>query len=80
MDEKTTAAWTQLLTEVVKYQPKEPDRLLEDEEILDFGQTRVQVLHTPGHTAGHLSFHFLDERRDFSGRFGSGEIRPLLWR
>ncbi len=62
MDEKTTATWTQLLTEVVKYQPKEPDRLLEDEEILDFGQTRVQVLHTPGHTAGHLSFHFLDER------------------
>jgi len=62
MDEKTTAVWTQLLTEVVKYQPKEPDRLLEDEEILEFGQTRVQVLHTPGHTAGHLSFHFSDER------------------
>jgi hypothetical protein len=34
--------------------------LIEDEEILDFGQTRVQVLHTPGHTAEHLSFHFLD--------------------
>jgi glyoxylase-like metal-dependent hydrolase (beta-lactamase superfamily II) len=62
MDEKTTAAWAQFLTEVLKYQPKEPDRLLEDEEILEFGQTRVQVLHTPGHTAGHLSFHFLDER------------------
>ena len=62
MDKKTLAAWTQFLTEVVRYQPKEPDRLLEDEEILDFGQTRVQVLHTPGHTAGHLSFHFLDER------------------
>ena len=62
MDEKTDAAWTEFLTEVVKYQPKEPDRLLEDEEILEFGQTRVQVLHTPGHTAGHLSFHFLDER------------------
>jgi len=62
MDQKTIAAWTQLLTEVVKFQPKEPDRLLEDQEILDFGQTRVQVLHTPGHSAGHLSFHFLDER------------------
>ncbi|MGD9262093.1 MAG: MBL fold metallo-hydrolase [Desulfobacterales bacterium] len=61
MDKKTLATWTQFLTEVVKYQPKEPDRLLEDEEILDFGQTRVQVLHTPGHTAGHLAFHFLDE-------------------
>lgn len=62
MDEKTKATWHQLLTEVLRYQPKEPDRLLEDEEILDFGHTRVQVLHTPGHTAGHLSFHFLDER------------------
>ena len=62
MDQKTTAAWSQFLIEVVKYQPREPDRLIEDEEILNFGQTRVQVLHTPGHTAGHLSFHFLDER------------------
>jgi glyoxylase-like metal-dependent hydrolase (beta-lactamase superfamily II) len=62
MDEKTAAAWVQFLTEVVKFQPTEPDRLLEDEEIIEFGQTRVQVLHTPGHTAGHLSFHFLDER------------------
>jgi glyoxylase-like metal-dependent hydrolase (beta-lactamase superfamily II) len=62
MDEKTAAVWAQLLTEVVNFQPKEPDRLLEDGEILEFGHTRVQVLHTPGHTAGHLSFHFLDER------------------
>ncbi len=62
MDEKTTAAWAHFLTEVVKYRPKEPDRLLEDQEIIDFGHTRVQVLHTPGHTAGHLSFHFLDEK------------------
>jgi len=65
MDPKTMAVWAQLLTDVVKFQPKEPDRLLEDEEILDFGQTRVQVLHTPGHTAGHLSFHFLDESAIF---------------
>ena len=62
VDEKTKAAWSQLLTEVVRYQPREPDRLLEDKEILDFGQTRVQVLPTPGHTPGHLSFHFLDEK------------------
>ena len=62
MDEKTAAAWVQFLTEVVKFQPGEPDRMLEDGEILEFGQTRVQVLHTPGHTAGHLSFHFIDER------------------
>jgi glyoxylase-like metal-dependent hydrolase (beta-lactamase superfamily II) len=62
VDEKSQAAWSQFFTEIVKYQPREPDRLLEDEEILDFGQTRVRVLHTPGHSPGHLSFHFLDEK------------------
>ena len=65
VDEKTKAAWSKFLTEVAKYKPKEPDRFLEDEEILDFGQTRVQVLHTPGHSPGHLSFHFLDEKAIF---------------
>jgi len=62
VDEKTKADWSQFLTEVVKLQPREPDRLLEDGEILDFGHTRARVLHTPGHTAGHLSFHFMEEK------------------
>jgi glyoxylase-like metal-dependent hydrolase (beta-lactamase superfamily II) len=61
MDETMVAGWVEFLTEVVKFQPREPDRLLEDQEIISFGETRVQVLHTPGHTPGHLSFYFLDE-------------------
>ncbi len=32
-------------------------RILVDEEILDFGDIKVQVIHTPGHTPGHLSFY-----------------------
>ncbi len=62
VDEKSQAAWSQFFTDVVKYQPREPDRLLEDEEIIEFGQTRVQVLHTPGHSPGHLSFYFIEEK------------------
>ena len=61
VDEKMAAGWFQFMTEVVKFQPRKPERLLEDGEILDFGETRVRVLHTPGHTPGHLSFHFLNE-------------------
>ena len=57
MDEKTVAGWVAFMTDVVKFQPREPDRLLEDKEIIDFGETRVRVLHTPGHSPGHLSFH-----------------------
>jgi glyoxylase-like metal-dependent hydrolase (beta-lactamase superfamily II) len=62
VDEKVEAQWDDFFTNVVKYQPREPDRFLEDEEILDFGETRVEVLHTPGHSPGHLSFHFLQEK------------------
>lgn len=37
-------------------QPK-IDRFLKDGEELAFGKGRVEVLHTPGHTPGSLSFH-----------------------
>jgi glyoxylase-like metal-dependent hydrolase (beta-lactamase superfamily II) len=76
VDEKTKADWLELLTEVVKYQPREPDRLLEDNEILDFGQTRVRVLHTPGHSPGHLSFHFLDEKVIFLADLDLAKFGP----
>jgi glyoxylase-like metal-dependent hydrolase (beta-lactamase superfamily II) len=62
VDEKAMAAWSQFFTDVVKFQPRTPDRLLEDGEMLELGQTRVRVLHTPGHSPGHLSFHFPEER------------------
>ena len=62
VDEKTRAAWDTFFTDVVQYRPREPDRLLEDGEDLIFGETRARVLHTPGHSPGHLSFHFPEER------------------
>ena len=62
IDEKTRAAWDAFFAEVVRYQPREPDRLLDDEEILVFGETQARVLHTPGHSPGHLAFHFPAER------------------
>ena len=54
--------WRRLLIEVCHYEVREPDRLLADGDILEFGATRCQVIHTPGHTPGHCAFHFLEER------------------
>jgi glyoxylase-like metal-dependent hydrolase (beta-lactamase superfamily II) len=62
VDEKTQATWSRFFTEVVRYRPREPHRLLADGDMLDFGQTRAKVLHTPGHCPGHLCFHFPDQR------------------
>ena len=54
--------WRRLLIEVCHYEVREPDRLLADGDILEFGATRCQVIHTPGHTPGHCAFHFLEEQ------------------
>lgn len=40
---------------------------LRDGQIFDLGNRRVEVLHTPGHTAGHCSFLDVRERILFSG-------------
>lgn len=50
------------LVEDMNYEEREPDRLLKDGDILDLGVTRIRVLHMPGHSPGHLCFHFLNER------------------
>ena len=54
--------WKKLLLDVCHYEVREPDRLLADADILEFGTNRCQVIHTPGHTPGHCAFHFLEER------------------
>jgi len=54
--------WKRLLIEVCHYEIRDPERLLADGDILEFGATRCQVIHTPGHTPGHCAFHFLEEK------------------
>ena len=40
---------------------------LVDEQWLHFGNTRVQVLHTPGHTPGGVCFYLPDHKHLFTG-------------
>lgn len=50
------------LIEKTNFRECEPDRLLHDGDILDFGKTKVEVVLLPGHTVGHTGFLFLKER------------------
>ncbi len=37
--------------------PVEVDRTIEDGDVLEVGDLKIEVLHTPGHTPGHLSLY-----------------------
>lgn len=41
--------------------PGEPTRTLADGETLQLGNSTVMVIHTPGHSPGHVCFHFQAE-------------------
>ena len=44
-----------------------PKRVLKDRDIIDIGGRTVEVLHTPGHSPGHICFFEKDEGYLFTG-------------
>ena len=42
--------------------PRAPDGYLEDAQRLAIGSVEVEVIHTPGHSPGHVMFHFPREK------------------
>lgn len=58
-----------------------PDRWLQDDEKICIGNVQGEVVHTPGHTPGSLSFNFDSENVVFSGDtlFRGGIGRTDLW-
>lgn len=43
------------------------DTMLKDNETWKFGQSKVKILHIPGHTLGHICFFFEKEKIAFTG-------------
>ncbi len=68
--------WRALLTERFHFRPRRADRLLAAGEIIDLGTVRVEVLHTPGHTPGHLAFRFLEPEVLFLGDYDLTAFGP----
>jgi glyoxylase-like metal-dependent hydrolase (beta-lactamase superfamily II) len=46
----------------IRVPPREPDDLLEDGKHLKIGSLSAQVIHTPGHSPGHVMFHFPEQQ------------------
>lgn len=52
------------------------DGTFKDGQLFDFGKTKVEVLHTPGHSAGHCSFWFPDQELLFTGDICLTKVGP----
>ena len=42
--------------------PRRPDDYLEDGQKLAIGKLNLEVIHTPGHSPGHVMFHFPEQK------------------
>lgn len=58
--------WGQFLQNDCHYISRKVDLLLKDGMVMDLGEVKVQVIHTPGHTKGHCAFYFIQEKIMFT--------------
>jgi glyoxylase-like metal-dependent hydrolase (beta-lactamase superfamily II) len=54
--------WCDFFVKECHYVPRRVDQFLENGMVMDFGETSMEVLHTPGHTEGHCVFYFPQEK------------------
>jgi len=50
--------WRSFFIDEIGYRPRKPSRFLKSGEIISLDSISIEVIHTPGHTPGHLSFFF----------------------
>ncbi len=43
------------------------DICVKNQEIFNEGDFRFKIYHTPGHTSGHICYHFFDQKKLFTG-------------
>ena len=61
------------------HRPPPLDLVVKDGDLVSLGAARAEVLHLPGHTTGHIAFHFAADHVLLCGDviFGLGCGRPL---
>lgn len=45
-----------------KYQPADPEHLINEGDTISFGSSELQVVFVPGHAAGHIAFYHEEQR------------------
>jgi hydroxyacylglutathione hydrolase len=68
--------WRNTMKHQFHFKPRTPERFLKPGETLDLGNVTVDVISTPGHTPGHLSFFFREPNVLFLGDYDLTRFGP----
>ncbi len=68
--------WKNIMLNNFNYRPQKEAWFLQDDAVIDLGSLKVQVIATPGHTPGHLSFFIPDEGVLFLGDYDLTTFGP----
>jgi glyoxylase-like metal-dependent hydrolase (beta-lactamase superfamily II) len=76
MPEAEHKKWHAFIAKECHFQPRRVDLFLHGGMVLNFGKTRMEVLHAPGHTGGHCAFYFPEEKVLFLGDYDLTRTGP----
>ena len=68
--------WKDIMLNNFNYRSRQQALFFQKEEITDLGSLSVQIIETPGHTPGHLSFYFHEEAILFLGDYDLTSFGP----
>jgi glyoxylase-like metal-dependent hydrolase (beta-lactamase superfamily II) len=76
MDNEIRGHFRRMMIDQFHYAPRKPARLLKGGESINLGSVTVEVIPTPGHTPGHLSFFFREPEVLFLGDYDLTKFGP----
>jgi glyoxylase-like metal-dependent hydrolase (beta-lactamase superfamily II) len=76
MSEADHKKWHAFIEEECHFHPRKVDLFLDGRMTLNFGKTRMEVIHAPGHTRGHCAFYFPGEKILFLGDYDLTRTGP----
>jgi len=68
--------WREIVIDQFHFKPRDPAGFLRDGQLIKLEGVTVEVIHTPGHTPGHLAFYFQEPGVLFLGDYDLTKFGP----
>jgi len=68
--------WRTMILDEFSFRPRKPSSFLQGGDQMRLGGLTVEIIHTPGHTPGHLAFFFREEGVLFMGDYDLTRFGP----